>query len=1356
MLIHNYEKINHIKKYIGNRHSSPILIVCYTNHALDQLLLLISKFIEKNQIVRIGGRSKEESLNECNLKFLREKRGRSRIFNEKRDKLKNTIKFIKQELEELNYPQERLLQFDQLSEYCPKLLFDSLFQRLARINKNEVFTNWLGFGDIIYNFDRKNLYSYGFDFTKNDAQLFLNPPVQTFTNKEENLNDLKTNSSKIDNLEEAELFNNQRELDDELEQRERIRKIVDQKDESETRIEKSRLIENVRAKQENKSSNGKKDRINDRKKAQHINLLKYNHMSEDEVAKLSNLWELNLIDRVRFYKYLRNKYYDQKTKKLVDLKEEYGKNETEFQISKDQDSYRLISSAKVIGMTTTGAAKSQALVKLLRPKIVIAEEAAEVFESHIITCLTESCEQLILIGDNEQLCPTSNLYKLGKHYNMNVSLFERLVNNDIPRVRLNVQHRMRPEISFFMKHFYDDLIDNECVKSFENIKGISENMFFIDHRAKEDGDEESQTKSNIYEAEYLTRLCDYLLKQNYAAEKITILVAYGGQLFLMKKTVTEFANKLNVTPHPDLEKVRITPIDNYQGEENDIILLSLVRSNNHNSIGFLSISNRVCVAMSRAKKGFYLIGNFKHLAQNSKLWSNIVFNAEKKQLIGENLNLFCQNHPHKKIEIKHFNDFQNCCINGGCNEICNERIIECGHTCEQKCHIIDHKYFQCMKPCERLFKNCSLNHKCNQICFKDCLECSFYVKKILPKCGHSINMKCSTNPNDYKCMVIVSTELDCGHLKDLICHRSQDYRHLKSYEKKDQVSLKTLEFKCEEAIEKSFKNCAHKITIKCYLKSVTTCQIYVSKELKCGHTLEMKCCEDPIKIKCIELVKTKLNCGHLKDIVCHRSKACQSFKFSKMKSLVTLNTEEFKCLEICEKNFENCGHTLSMQCYLKQKATCQIDVSKTLKCGHNHLMKCCEDQNNIKCLELVTSELKCGHFKDVICHRHSEYTDLCLKSNELQYKRKVEILLKEEDFVCKEIIEKKFNDCSHKLNIECFKRDLIIKCKVSIPKLMKCGHSVLTMCCEDPDTVACMELLNTKLNCGHFKDLACHVIREYQSFNSDTLLKYETKLSESKITSLPNIKCSEVVEKTLENCGHKIEIKCFETAYFQKCIKKVVKILKCGHNLQLNCHKDPAHMKCSELVRTQLPCGHFKKIKCYINEQYLVLGESGKFDSVIDSSELICEKVVEKYFQECNHIAKVKCFENKCCVIVEKRIDECGHTSSIPCFQDISKVICTHCCHRMLGYRNSVHGDNELRNSNRYFSDHKINQGYTNRKDAKAYYNQNHTNSVSNNHNCNKKNATKNKSANYSNRKTSAVYTKQKRLIPNNLLRKED
>lgn len=72
-----------------------------------------------------------------------------------------------------------------------------------------------------------------------------------------------------------------------------------------------------------------------------------------------------------------------------------------------------------------------------------------------------------------------------------------------------------------------------------------------------------------------------------------------------------------------MKDIRVSSVDGYQGEENEIVLLSLVRSNNYNSIGFLKTNNRVCVALSRARLGFYIAGNLTLLASASNLWKNV-------------------------------------------------------------------------------------------------------------------------------------------------------------------------------------------------------------------------------------------------------------------------------------------------------------------------------------------------------------------------------------------------------------------------------------------------------------------------------------------------------------------------------------------------------------------------------------------------------------------------------------------------------------------------------------------------------------------------------------------------------------
>lgn len=89
-------------------------------------------------------------------------------------------------------------------------------------------------------------------------------------------------------------------------------------------------------------------------------------------------------------------------------------------------------------MTTTGRSKYSRFLDKVDMPIVIVEEAAEVFEAHIVTSLSASTQHLILIGDHEQLRPNPAVYDLSYKFNLSMSLFERLINNKMEHSTLNV------------------------------------------------------------------------------------------------------------------------------------------------------------------------------------------------------------------------------------------------------------------------------------------------------------------------------------------------------------------------------------------------------------------------------------------------------------------------------------------------------------------------------------------------------------------------------------------------------------------------------------------------------------------------------------------------------------------------------------------------------------------------------------------------------------------------------------------------------------------------------------------------------------------------------------------------------
>jgi superfamily I DNA and/or RNA helicase len=147
-----------------------------------------------------------------------------------------------------------------------------------------------------------------------------------------------------------------------------------------------------------------------------------------------------------------------------------------------------------------------------------------------------------------QLRPKVNHYLLtvekGEGYDLNRSLFERLVLKGYPHKTLSEQHRMRPEISALIRQLtYPDLVDADSTKGRPDLRGLQDNIVFINHGYPEDELPEiadrrdvtsSSSKQNSYEVEMVLKIVRYLGQQGYGTEKLVILTPYLGQLYKLR------------------------------------------------------------------------------------------------------------------------------------------------------------------------------------------------------------------------------------------------------------------------------------------------------------------------------------------------------------------------------------------------------------------------------------------------------------------------------------------------------------------------------------------------------------------------------------------------------------------------------------------------------------------------------------------------------------------------------------------------------------------------------------------------------------------------------------------------------
>jgi len=368
----------------------------------------------------------------------------------------------------------------------------------------------------------------------------------------------------------------------------------------------------------------------------------------------------------------------------------------EMKANRWRNDYQLTqeSAIDIVGCTTTGLSKYRGLLVAMEPRVLLIEEAAETREANIASAIFPSLQQLILVGDHQQLTPRCDQASLGgKPFYLKVSMFERLVHLNFEYTMLNKQRRMHPDIRKILEPFYEGLQDHEVVLTQRPpVPGMGENnSWFFRHRWPEQTDQE-HSKFNVLEAEMAVKFAIFLTQNGMDQSKITILTFYNGQRKKIMQTLRRETALVNTG------KLKVFTVDSYQGEENDVVLLSLVRSpptpKTRFSLGFLDDQHRAVVAISRARRGFYVFGDVVNLLRATfdgfetwgRIWNGFVgphFKGKIRANSEKGIPGICENHGNK-IWFNHPRDFIGNA--GGCALPC-QATLPCGHRCQLRCHV---------------------------------------------------------------------------------------------------------------------------------------------------------------------------------------------------------------------------------------------------------------------------------------------------------------------------------------------------------------------------------------------------------------------------------------------------------------------------------------------------------------------------------------------------------------------------------------------------------------------------------------------------------------------------------------------
>jgi helicase required for RNAi-mediated heterochromatin assembly 1 len=292
-------------------------------------------------------------------------------------------------------------------------------------------------------------------------------------------------------------------------------------------------------------------------------------LTDAEIQELLNttpdLTMIEYANRGHIYNYLMRQ-----TKKLLltevrRIAKDYHENALQRRVGLWEEDVNLLSKQRIIGMTTTGLSKYRALIAALRPRIVLVEEAAETMEAPVTAACLPTLEHLILVGDHQQLRPHTQIKAFeNAPYFLNLSLFERLVQNEVSYDTLTRQRRMIPEIRRLLCPIYNDTLkDHASVKDPNNrppVLGMGGvNSYFFCHEWPESRDTNSSCL-NFTEAKFIVGFFDYLVLNGEPPGAITVLTFYNGQ----RKRILQLLRS-----HPNLRTypVKVVTVDSYQGEE---------------------------------------------------------------------------------------------------------------------------------------------------------------------------------------------------------------------------------------------------------------------------------------------------------------------------------------------------------------------------------------------------------------------------------------------------------------------------------------------------------------------------------------------------------------------------------------------------------------------------------------------------------------------------------------------------------------------------------------------------------------------------------------------------------------------
>lgn len=901
----------------------------------------------------------------------------------------------------------------------------------------------------------------------------------------------------------------------------------------------------------------------------------------------------------------------------------------------------------VIGGTITGCVARLDAIRATNPFAILVEEASEVLEPLLFSCLCSSTCKLEMIGDHLQLQPSvMSKFDFERVNRINISMFERLIRSPpshaVPSSVLSIQRRMRKDICDLTREFYADITDIEdhevcltktiqqpplkvahgwkmsaksapnllehCEGNGREIPGVLPHVFFWEHSGAEARAKVGLSRINQNEAEMACGLAKYLETCGVPPSSIAILTPYKGQLMLMRDLLMRKYNMVKFVKQGyggaagqqrPVPSCALSTVDRFQGDEADVVIISLV-IDGKSKTPFVKLQNRMIVLLSRARIGMYVIGNTKYFGETPHWKATFDLlrqstpsdnSAEvdrtcrvySQPRIGMQLPLCCPQHRESTIMAHRVADLGL----SFCKVLCDEEL-PCSHECGLQCHypnITTHN-----AACKVEIESPCLRHPRTMPCSHFCTTTGL---------SHiSLALK------NYRCDVRVDVQLPCTHEQSLKCADTADISDgIMSYPKCTEAAIAPYVYpKC-----KHMKTCSCVEYHRYMAGAAPPCEKIEEYCASCGHSVTMQChrrteiMANPSKFVCKQSVTARLpRCGHRVTVACPIAQTFDSWAGAVLTTPGVVDEggnygpKDHSCTETVTFR-RRCGHEVKMKC---EQA---FDIARSPPPCTKHV-------------SFVNPE--CGHTHQTTC------------SDAKKFAAMAELALDDDDD--NEMVVSPVMRVDELDRAAAF-RDLGlgIRCNESVTLVRQCQHTEEMSCnMARHQTTACKQQIQlTNPCCGHQVTIPCEFASTLKQWNPWSLTSRSDEAQKNAIKVLHE---NGVLQDSLE-CPLQVP----------PALTTLVK--DCEHSL---------------LFRRSKSCGHGVRMKCsQAMKQLNTAGGAGVPP---------CNEMVQKQYSSCSHEVRVLCSRDiskvRCHAPVDRQcwnFEQCNNTVKSVCSAPSSIVQCS-------------------------------------------------------------------------------------------------